>query len=122
MALKTARKISAFLHGSYRFEDRDEAGKFVPPSELQIGIRYNVYWAWEGVIGEDPLWKFRGSSTDLACTIPTMEESMMNESRNVGLLRCASSNWAQTFYDVNSVSYHLCTCNSLFILEDDRQF
>ncbi|KAK7028472.1 hypothetical protein R3P38DRAFT_2936717 [Favolaschia claudopus] len=119
LASKTLRKVLAFLLGEYRFEARyadhpddkisiDSGGVVLAPAELQAGVRYNVFWNYDGESGSDIAWKFRGDG-GLPDSILTMEESMADD-HTIGipgsLLQMAASTWTQVFYDM-MVNYEI---------------
>jgi hypothetical protein len=121
LADKAIRKVCAFLHGAHRWEARyadypndsvtiDSSGVVLSAAQLEVGVRYNVFWDYEGKKGEDLGWKFRGDG-GLAGTICGMEESMAVDP-NIGmpgnLLQMASTSWARSFYDVSRVDLRRC--------------
>ncbi|KAF7333449.1 hypothetical protein MVEN_02360900 [Mycena venus] len=113
LATKTLRKVRAFLLGAYRFEARyadhpndrisiESGGVVLTAAQLEVGVRYNVFWDFEGESGSDIAWKFRGDG-GLAESVCTMEDSMADDPniRMPGnLLQMAATTWAQTFYDM----------------------
>ncbi|KAJ7232165.1 hypothetical protein B0H12DRAFT_1145799 [Mycena haematopus] len=119
LAASTLRKVRAFLLGAYRFEARyadypndrvsiKSGGVVLRPAQLEAGVRYNVFWDYQGESGSEIAWKFRGDS-GLPSSVCTMEDSMADDP-NVGmpgnLLQMAASTWAQTFYDM-MVNYEI---------------
>ncbi|KAJ7328760.1 hypothetical protein DFH08DRAFT_1084304 [Mycena albidolilacea] len=112
LAAKTVHKVRAFLLGASRFEARyadypndrisiESGGVVLAAAQLEAGVRYNVFWDYQGESGSDIAWKFRGDD-GLASSICDMEDSMADDP-NIGmpgnLLQMAASDWAQTFYD-----------------------
>ncbi|KAF9022596.1 hypothetical protein BDZ89DRAFT_1115426 [Hymenopellis radicata] len=114
LAASTLRKVRAFLLGAYRFEARyadypndrvsiQSGGVVLGAAQLVAGVRYNVFWDYQGESGSEIGWKFRGDS-GLPDSVCTMEDSMADDP-NVGvpgnlLQMAASISRAQTFYDV----------------------
>jgi hypothetical protein len=110
LASEVVRKVHAFLHGAHRWEARyadypndrvtiNSGGVVLSAAQLEVGVRYNVFWDYDGETGEDLAWKFRGDG-GFGGTVCDMEESMADDP-NIGmpenLLQMASTSWAQSF-------------------------
>ncbi|KAF7340812.1 hypothetical protein MSAN_02110400 [Mycena sanguinolenta] len=86
-----------------------EVSYLTPRSWKQVcGTMYYVFWDYQGETGSDIAWKFRGDSglPDSVCIMEDSMETNPNIRMPGSLLHMASSDWAQTFYDM-MVNYEI---------------